>query len=206
MINGVPIYRPEDLEEAIEARAWEQGSLVYRPQGGNAEDEFTEVCGILFPPHFKYGGFAFVVDEAGELQTAHGISPALVRIVKQHPTHPPEESVMIIQTNHRMAEFNNSTKALLDELYIFQTTLPGDLKSLEEHTGLPEITPIVRVLPKHHCIRYLYGRQSDGLAQYEVWDNPDLWKPPTDVGVTQEDEPPKELNSVIFEEDMYGDE
>jgi hypothetical protein len=185
MIPGVYIYNCDDLQLAIDEKAWMQDTLVYRPLKGNVEEEFHEVCSVLFPPHFKYGGFAFLVDEAGELQNAQGISPDLLRIIKQHPTHPPHESVMIIQTNHRLAEFNNSCKALLDELYIFQTTLPNDLKALEMHTGLTEITPIVRSLPKHHCVRYLYGRQSAGSPQFEVWDNPELWKPDTVVVIEE---------------------
>jgi hypothetical protein len=199
MIKGIVVYSPDDLQKAIDDRAWKQDSLVYRPQGEDVTSEFREVCTILFPPRFRLGGFAFVIDEAGELQTAHGISSDLVRIIKQHPTHPPRESVMIIQTNHRMAEFNNSCKALLDELYIFQTTLPGDLRTLEEHTGLVEITPLVRTLPKHHCIRYLYGRQVTG-EQYEIWDNPQMWGgvPAT----TQESEEP---NSKLYDDDEEDD-
>jgi hypothetical protein len=203
MIPGIYVYTPEDLQIAIEEREWERDTIVYRPISGDVENEFHEVCGVLFPPHFRYGGFAFLVDEAGELQTAHGISPDLLRIIKQHPTHPPRESVMILQTNHRLAEFNNSCKALLDELYIFQTTLPGDLDALEKHTGLPEITPIVRTLPKHHCVRYLYGRQDVGAPQFEVWDNPDMWKPPNATVVVI---PDGNNSSAIFDSEEEENE
>ena len=205
MLRGVLIYNVDDLQLAIDQREWEKDTLIYRPISGEVNTEFHEFCGVLFPPHFTYGGFALVVDEAGELQNAHGINPDLVRIVKQHPTSPPEQGVMIIQTNHRLAEFNNSCKALLDELYIFQTTLPGDLDTLEKHTGLAEVTPIVRTLPKHHCVRYLYGRQDVGVEQYEVWDNPEMWKP---VGVISV--PDESSSTVIFdspeeeEEQYYG--
>jgi hypothetical protein len=180
--NGVIVCSADDLEIAIEEGDWRGGPIVYRPESGDVEGEFAEVCGVLFPPKFTRGGFAFLIDEAGDLQNAHGVSPDLKRVIKQHPTFPPQESVMVVQTNHRLAEYNNSCKALLDELYIFQTTLPGDLKTLEEHTGMPEIIPIVKTLPHHHCVRYLYGRQSSGRAQYEIWDDPTYWYEPLKGG------------------------
>jgi hypothetical protein len=136
MIEGVICNGPDDLEAAITEGRWKEGPLVYRCVSSDNKAEFDAMCSVLFPPGFTRGGFAVVVDESGLLQSSQGIHPELLRIVKQHPTYPPRESVMVIQTNHRLAEFNNSCKALMDELYIFQTTLPRDLDVLEEHTGL----------------------------------------------------------------------
>jgi hypothetical protein len=183
MIGGVIVHNPDDLETAIEERAWEDGPIVYRQESGNSYDEFEGFCRVLFPPKFTRGGFAVIVDEAGELQTAHGINPDLLRAIKQHPTDPPAQSVLLVQTNHRLAEFHNSSKALMDELYIFQTTLPGDLRVIEEHTGSREIAEIVRTLPKHHCVKYLYGRQDDGVPQYVVMSNPEIWYRPLKGGL-----------------------
>jgi hypothetical protein len=175
MIEGVICNGSDDLEIAIQECRWQQGPLVYRCKSSDNAEEFETCCSVLFPPGFSRGGFAFVVDESGLLQSSQGINAELLRIVKQHPTYPPRESVMVIQTNHRLAEFNNSCKALMDELYIFQTTLPRDLDVLEEHTGLPEISEIVKRLPPHHCVRYLYGRQPEGHSQYQVWSDPAVW-------------------------------
>lgn len=175
MIAGVVVYGPEELEAAIDEQAWNDGPLVYRYDTLDANGEFSAVCSVLFPARFSVGGFAFIVDEAGMLQTANGINDDLLRIVKQHPTEPLEESVTVIQTNHRLAEFHGASKALMNELFIFQTTHPRDLQALEEHTGDPQIIEVVKALPRHHCVRYLYGRQADGVAQYQVWDKPELW-------------------------------
>ena len=134
---------------------------------------------FLFPPSFRVGGFAFIIDEAGYLQTANQSDENLARVVKQHPTFPARDAVTVIQTNHRLAEFHGTSKALMNELYIFQTTHHRDLEALEEHTGEPEMVEIVSQLPRHHCVRYLYGRQPDGVPQYEVWDDPAAWYVPT---------------------------
>jgi hypothetical protein len=181
--TAVLVSNPTDLEITIEEKQWTHGPIVYRPESGNVETEFTEFCEVLFPPKFTRGGFALVIDEAGELQNAHGIHPALLRVIKQHPTFPPRESVLVIQTNHRLSEFHNSCKALMNDLYIFQTTLPRDLDVLDQHTGIPEIRAIVANLPKHHCVHYIYGRMEAGVPQYEVWDNPKFWYTPLKGGV-----------------------
>jgi hypothetical protein len=188
MISGVIVSTPDDLEIAIEEKEWRNGPIVYRAESGDISEEFSGFCGVLFPPKFTRGGFAVLVDEAGELQTAHGINPNLLRAIKQHPTHPASESVLLVQTNHRLAEFHNSSKALMDELYIFQTTLPGDLRVLEEHTGIPEISNIVRNLPKHQCVKYLYGRQQAGVPQYTIMDDPSVWYTPLKGGLNAPDD------------------
>lgn len=220
--TAVIVCTPEDLETAIREGDWRRGPIVYRQESDDVPGEFTAVCQVLFPRKFTKGGFAFIIDEAGELQNPHSIHPELLRIVKQHPTFPPEESVLIIQTNHRLSEFNNSCKALMNELYIFQTTLPRDLDVIDQHTGIPEIREIVKTLPRHHCVRYIYGRQEDGVPQYEVWDNPKMWYTPLKGGsVSKEDNseqdereestvdrnyPRSEMSSDkshLFEEDEY---
>ena len=196
--NGVIVCNADDLETAIEEKRWQGGPVVYRQESGDPEEEFSGVCNVLFPPKFTRGGFAFVIDEAGELQNAHRIHPALLRVIKQHPTFPKEESVLVIQTNHRLSEFNNSCKALMNELYIFQTTLPRDLDVLDEHTGIPEIREIVFNLPKHHCVRYKYDRQPAGVPQYEVWDDPSVWYNKLKGGISSEDNTSVDGNSPPY--------
>jgi hypothetical protein len=179
MIQGIVVWGPDELQDAIQKRAWEDGPLVYRYDGSDHTEEFAAVTEVLFPPRFRVGGFGFVIDEAGYLQTANSSDENLARVVKQHPTFPERESVTVVQTNHRLAEFHGTSKALMNELYIFQTTHHRDLETLEEHTGEPEVSAIVAQLPRHHCVRYLYGRQADGAPQYEVWNDPTVWYVPT---------------------------
>lgn len=180
--SAVIVCSPDDLDTAITEGEWKKGPIVYRQESGDVESEFTDICQVLFPPKFTRGGFAFVIDEAGELQNPHAVHPELKRVIKQHPTFPRQESVLVIQTNHRLSEFHNSCKALMNELYIFQTTLPRDLDVLEEHTGIPQLRDIVKNLPKHHCVRYLYDRQEIGDSQYELWDDPEYWYTPLKGG------------------------
>lgn len=191
--TAIIVSDPDSLENAIEEREWEHGPIVYRQESGDVESEFTSISQVLFPPKFTRGGFAFIIDEAGELQNPHQIHPELKRIIKQHPTFPANESVLVIQTNHRLSEFHNSCKALMNELYIFQTTLPRDLDVIDEHTGIPEVRVAVAGLPKHHCVRYIYGRQEKGIPQWEVWDDPNLWYTPLKGGIS-ENKPGSESN------------
>ena len=178
MFDGHVVQSPEQLQQAISDKLYEDGNpIVYRFDSGNAETAFEEMADVLFPPQFTRGGFALIVDEAGELQGANQINEALKRAIAQHPTKG-DFRVSIIQTSHRLPEFHGKTKALLNDLYIFQTTHPRDLQTILDYTGSEEILPIVEKLPQHHLLRYKFARQADGVAQYEVWDNPTVWYVP----------------------------
>lgn len=202
MIVGVPVYGVDDLEEVIKDGTWKEHVISYRFDSGEVDVELEELCDFLFPPRFTKGAFALVVDEAGsrKIQTFNSINPALDRAVRQHPTKPPQFAVTIIQTSHRLADFHGASKSLMDELYIFNTSSPRDLMALEEHTQMPEVSEIVRELPKHHCVRYLYARQEAGIAQYEVWDDPAAWYiPATNQSGSGEPEEQEEENADTTE-------
>jgi hypothetical protein len=178
MFAGHVVRSPEELQNAIKEKLYADGQpIVYRFDTGNAETAFDEMADVLFPPQFTMGGFALIVDEAGELQGANQINDALRRAVAQHPTDG-DFRVTIIQTSHRLSEYHGKCKALVDELYIFRTTHPRDLQALLDYTGDESVLPIVQDLPQHHCLRYKFARQKDGVAQYEVWDNPTVWYVP----------------------------
>jgi hypothetical protein len=76
------IVRPpiaENLEDAIQEKRYDKQPIVIWPSG-NLEDEFDEVCSVLFNPPERFsgdgkenGGFAFVVDEAADLQKAKSL-------------------------------------------------------------------------------------------------------------------------------------
>ena len=159
MIEGRVIVHDLDSLEA-EMRSGREGWIVFRPAGKEASEDFAEVCDFLFPAgdahHWR--AFGFLVDEAGELQSANQIHPALRRAIAQH-YRSGDESVSLVQTSHRLPEFHGKSRALMDNLYIFQTTHPGDLKTLEDYTGDAQISEIVATLPKHHCVRYKFARQ-----------------------------------------------
>src|SRR6516225_3043785 len=69
--TAIIVADPDSLEQAIEEKKWQHGPIVYRQESGDAEGEFSSVSQILFPPKFTRGGFAFIIDEAGELQNPH---------------------------------------------------------------------------------------------------------------------------------------
>jgi hypothetical protein len=206
MIQGVVVYGPDELQNAIQERAWERGPIVYRYDSGDHAEQFGQVTEILFPPRFPLGGFAFIIDEAGMLQSPHSCDENLSRVVKQHPTFPPRESVTIIQTNHRLAEFHGASKALMNELYIFQTTHPRDLETLAEHTdGEQAIAETVAKLPRHHCVKFKYDRQAEGVPQWELMSDPTAWYVPTVSGGknsldTDEIEGVQDLRDDVFDD------
>lgn len=182
MYEGVVVQHAYELENALDEQAHMIAEnptvnvppVVYRFDYMTAEDAFTEMSVVLFPPQFTRGGFALVVDEAGELQGANYINPALKRAVAQHPLKG-ELQDHIIQTSHRLAEYNGKVKTCLDDLYIFRTRNPRDLRALEDFTSEPELVRIVQDLRKHHLIHYKFARQDDGQNQFEIWTDPTQW-------------------------------
>jgi hypothetical protein len=174
-IEGAVVWGPDEMEQAIQERVYEDEPIVYRYDSEDPDEEFSDFCMVLFPPRFPRGGFSVVIDECNMLQNANSIHPALRRAIKQHPTKPPERSVAIIQTTHVLGEFNSKSRSLMNELYMFRIQGVRDLKVVEEHTGNQQVAEIVKNLPQHHCVRYLYSRQAEGKPEYYVWSDPTVW-------------------------------
>lgn len=177
IFSGIRIASAEELEDALQVRAWKQGPLCYTPDTVNIEDSFEELCSVLFPPHFSRTQFALVIDEAGQLQGPQYSHPALYRAVAMHPLG----QIAIIQTAHRLTDFHGQSKALMDELYVFQTTHPGDLRMLLDFTGEPELSEKVKSLPPHHCLHYSYQR-NEGFRQSRIINSPASWYSPITAG------------------------
>lgn len=189
MIDGHVVYTSGDLEAALDDGIYEDGQpIVYRFDHGDVNQAFSDMAMILFPPQFTRGGFALIVDEAGELQGPQTINPDLRRAIAQHPTDG-EMRVHILQTSHRISEFNGKTKTCLDYLYQFRTNNPRDHQALVDFTDDPSIVDVVRELPPHHCVRYQFGRREDGGAQWQVWDDPTMWYAPISIPVADYEQP-----------------
>jgi hypothetical protein len=143
----------DNLEEAIKEKKYRDAPIVIWP-GRDLESEFEEVCKVLFDPPERFagdgkgnGGFAFVVDEAADLQTSNSINDSLRVAVKQHP-----RSVVVIQCTHSLQEWNRSSKDTMSALYCFrlqgrsleyvvryadvedEEEFEASLKTLPEHT------------------------------------------------------------------------
>jgi len=172
MQRGFVVRPPiaENLEDAIQEKRYKLQPIVIWPSGA-LEDEFTEVCSVLFSPPERFsgngkdsGGFAFVVDEAADLQKANSISDALRIVVKQHP-----RSVVVIQTTHSLQEWNRSSKDTMSHLYCFRLqgrslTYAVDYADVEDEE---EFTEAIKSLPEHSYVHVDF-EAVPGAPSYEV--------------------------------------
>lgn len=172
MIKGFIVRPPiaENLEDAIQEKAYDKQPIIVWPSG-NLEDEFAEVCSVLFNPPERFsgdgkknGGFAFVVDEAADLQKSQSINDSLRVVVKQHP-----RSVIVIQCTHSLQEWNRSSKDTMSHLYCFR--LQGrslqyavEYADVEDEEDLHET---LRSLPEHSYV-HIDFESSPGTSEYEV--------------------------------------
>lgn len=172
MIRGFIVRPPiaEELEDAIKEKRFDKQPIVIWPSG-NLEDEFAEVCSVLFNPPERFsgngkgaGGFAFIVDEAADLQKAQSINDSLRVVVKQYP-----RSVVVIQCTHSLQEWNRSSKDTMSHLYCFR--LQGrSLKYAVEYADIEdeeELQETIRSLPEHAYV-HIDFEAVPGAAEYEV--------------------------------------
>lgn len=167
------IVRPpieENLEDAIQEKKYDKQPIVVWPSG-NLEEEFDEVCRVLFSPPERFsgdgrenGGFAFVVDEAADLQKSNSITDSLRIAVKQHP-----RSVIVIQTTHSLQEWNRSSKDTMSHLYLFR--LQGrSLTYAVEYADVDdeeEFEYAIKSLPEHTYVHVDF-ESSPGAPAYEI--------------------------------------
>lgn len=172
IFEGLRCADSGELEAAIREGLFERELLTFTPEG-TVEEGFDDLCTVLFPPRFTRTNFALVIDEAGQLQTSHSSRPSLARAVAQHPLH----SISIIQNTHRLPELHGKSKSLMDDLFLFWATHPGDLEGILEYTGEPELVETVSRLPLHHCVHYSYRRTAEG-QQWKTLDKPEEWYHP----------------------------
>lgn len=173
IIKGVRVSDADELEYALSSKIYLNGPICYTSDVVTVESAFEEMCNVLFPPRFSRTNFALLVDEAGQLQSPNTSHPSLYRAVAMHPI----KEIAIIQTAHRLADFHGQSKALMDELYVFQTTHPGDLRTLLDYTGDRYCLSQVKALPPHHCLHYSYFRNSSG-KQSRIINSPESWYHP----------------------------
>lgn len=172
MQNGYIVRPPiaENLEDAIQEKAYREQPIVIWPSG-NLEEEFDEVCSVLFNPPERFsgngrdnGGFAFVVDEAADLQKANSIADSLRIVVKQHP-----RSVVVIQCTHSLQEWNRSSKDTMSHLYCFRLqgrslTYAVEYADVEDEE---EFEAEIKSLPEHSFVHVDF-EATPGAPAYEV--------------------------------------
>ena len=160
----------ENLEDAIKEKKYRDAPIVVWP-GRDLESDFEEVCSVLFNPPERFsgdgkgnGGFAFVVDEAADLQTSNSINDSLRIAVKQHP-----RSVIVIQCTHSLQEWNRSSKDTMSALYCFR--LQG--RSLEyvvryaDVEDEEEFEETLKSLPEHSYVKVDF-ESTPGAPAFEV--------------------------------------
>lgn len=160
----------ESLEDAIKEKKYKEQPIVIWP-GHNLEGDFEDTCQVLFNPPERFsgdgkgnGGFAFVVDEAADLQKANSINDSLRIAVKQHP-----RSVIVIQCTHSLQEWNRSSKDTMSALYCFRLqgrslTYAVEYADVEDEE---EFAQAIKTLPEHQYV-FVDFESQPGVTQYEI--------------------------------------
>lgn len=198
LYDGFLCWGPEELQDAIDERRWSNDLLIYRFDSGDVEEEFEKLSEVLFPSRMSVGGFGLIISEAGDLQTANSINPSLKRALGQHKTRPEDHAVTIYQCSHRLAEFHGKSKALIDELYIFDTQHPRDLEAIVEYTQDPQVAEVVSHLPPHHVVRVIMARMATGKKQWEILNDPSRWYVKIGKDSTRDAEARTESGTELF--------
>lgn len=170
--ESLEVRTPDELRAHLESGDYlaneEHGNLilVYRSE---TEDGFAELCEVLFPPYFEgyQGGLALIVDEAGTLQTAHAIHPALNRVIGQCP-----DTILVVQTTHMISEWHGKSRSCMNEMFLFRQVGARNWQVVAENCGDDVAEQCVN-LPPHHLVHYWFDRR-EGL-QWELWDQPPVW-------------------------------
>lgn len=151
----------DELEDAISDGRFLEGPIVFWPDGLTLEQDFIEMCDVLFDPPERFNNFALIVDEAADLQSAHRITPHLQRAIKQHP-----RDVLIVQTTHSLQDWHRSSRDLTSEVHTFR--LRGrSLESLIDFCdGDQELYYKIKSLPRHHAVRINF-EAADGEMEIE---------------------------------------
>lgn len=173
----------EELEDAIQDKAFLKGPIIFRPDGLKVEEQFEEVCDCLFNPPERFDNFSFIIDEASDLQSANRIAPHLSKCIRQHP-----RSVLIIQTTHSLQDWARPSKDLMSYLYCFRL-IGRSLKAVVDFCdGSDELEETIKTLPRHHLVRINFEASDDDEKEFVILDDPAVWYSPAAKSSSEEDE------------------
>lgn len=153
--------------------------LVYHVDD-DPEKSFSQLCSALFPPRFEgfSGRIALIVDESRTVQSHNSISPALDRLVGQHPI----DDVLVIQTTHEIKEWNSKSKSVMDEVYLFFQIGPQNYDRIADLCGDDVADQVSQFAPHakddpvlHHYVHYSFREFFDGGKQWELCSDPEIW-------------------------------
>lgn len=163
----------EELEDAIQDKAWREGPIIFRPNGLDVSGDFESLSDVLFNPPQRFENFSLIIDEAAEMQSPHSIAPHLSRAIRQHP-----RSVLIIQTTHSLQDWHRASKDLMNDLYCFRLIGRSLQAVIDFCDGSEELERTIRTLPNHHLVHISF-EAADDYEEFEVIDDPAEWFVPT---------------------------
>lgn len=158
--RDLPHVRIDAIPGVIE----KYGDIAIRVTRDDYQEAFHELGECLW----DFRDYCLLIDEASTLQTPQSIDPMLKRYVTRAPA-----SVAIIQTAHRISDFNQASQAQATDLFFFRTTAARDLDRIEDEYG-PGVRDSLPRLGPYELMHY--WRDSKGGMEYASrWSAGEIW-------------------------------
>jgi hypothetical protein len=151
--------------------------IVFHPQGDKREAAaplfkfVSELHKLAMEKQWDKAGYHFtlIVDEAVNVSTANWIDNDLLTLVSENRP----EILNIFLTFQSPMDANNLLKSRVDNWFIFNTSMPGDLKYLHDKIGVPEhdLMFIQDLRPHEYAHFYFDGGAPAVLYEYD----PESW-------------------------------
>lgn len=130
--------------------------LIYRP--ANDVEEFDEVCNLAY----KCGNLVLVAEELDLFAPPRQLTPGIRHILKRGR----HADITFIGITQRPYGIDRTVTALANEVYVFKTDEPRDIRYLAERLGegivpkLAALEPYQYVLQKDHSTEFIIGRDT----------------------------------------------
>jgi hypothetical protein len=151
--------------------------IVFHPQGDKREAAaplfkfVSELHTLAMETNWDKAGYHFtlIVDEAVNVSSQNWIDNDLLALVSENRP----EILNIFLTFQSPMDANNLLKSRVDNWFIFNTSMPGDLKYLNEKIGVPaqDLTFIQDLRPHEYAHFYFDGGAPTVLYEYD----PESW-------------------------------
>lgn len=130
--------------------------LIYRPT--NEVEEFDEVCDLTY----KCGNLVLVAEELDLFCPPRQLTPGIRHILKRGRHH----DITFIGITQRPYGIDRTVTAMANEVYVFKTDEPRDIKYLAERLGegiaakIAALQEYEYVLQKDHSSEFVIGKDS----------------------------------------------
>jgi len=177
----VKTYDEMEFYEAIEdAKESADQTIICFVPGDDVEEGFNEFCDVIESgdprTRYLYGGITIIIDEAWSLMTPNKSHPKLENLLRLAPRDGCAQ-INVIVLAHKPVDINQRTHTFSEELFLFRLTEQSDLDRIRERWR-PEVADAVETFPDggHYVARY-----DKNSRIVEVWDDPSIWAPQTEV-------------------------